>query len=365
MDYMTPRARWVAALKCQPVDRLPFWPKVFDASYMQAQVAPFNTMTIAQIQQWVGSDDHIQFPPPIRQVHRRTQVVSESNGNRRRTVFTTPHGSTEFVEQFDPVTCSWHPTRFPIQTLSDVELMIEVYADCVPELDGQILQDVTDAVRRIGESASTWSPIGESPLMYWLEYEAGIDRGHYLLVDHRESVEQLFAARHRVLCRKTEIMADKCPTDFLYFVENTSTTLISPKQFRQYCLQHLTDYARIACQSNRLMVLHMCGHLKALLSDLATIAVTAFEAFTSPPVGNTTFLDGRVKCPDKGLAGGTNATLWLESPQTIIEQLKHDLDVLPHHRGIVVTSGGLLPPPCSPETLKTVCEWVKRYPVRV
>jgi len=53
------------------------------------------------------------------------------------------------------------------------------------------------------------------------------------------------------------------------------------------------------------------------------------------------------------------------SADEIISQLEIDLDALPHHRGIVVTSAGVMPPMCKPETIKEVCEWVKQYPARM
>lgn len=34
----------------------------------------------------------------------------------------------------------------------------------------------------------------------------------------------------------------------------------------------------------------------------------------------------------------------------------------PRHRGLVLTSAGVMPPMCSPKTIRTVCEWVKAYP---
>ena len=43
---------------------------------------------------------------------------------------------------------------------------------------------------------------------------------------------------------------------------------------------------------------------------------------------------------------------------------EHDLDELPHTRGVVVTSAGVMPPLAEPETIKTVCEWVCNYPPR-
>jgi hypothetical protein len=108
----------------------------------------------------------------------------------------------------------------------------------------------------------------------------------------------------------------------------------------------------------------MCGELQAILPDLAEIPAAGFEAFTSPPIGNTSLLDGRTACPSTCLVGGTNAALWVEPAERIIAQIEHDLDQLPHHRGIVVTSAGVIPPICSPETIRDVCDWVKAYPIR-
>ena len=109
----------------------------------------------------------------------------------------------------------------------------------------------------------------------------------------------------------------------------------------------------------------MCGHLKDLLPDLSKLTADAFEAFTSPKLGNTTFLDGRNACPDKCLIGGTNAVLWTQTTEEIIDQIGADLDALPHHRGLVVTSAGVMPPLCKPETIKSVCDWVKEYKLRM
>ena len=188
---------------------------------------------------------------------------------------------------------------------------------------------------------------------------------HYLLFDFTDDVLALFEAMHRVLVRRAEILADRHPADAFYMVENTSTTLISVDQYRTYNLDHITRYAEITKDAGRHLLLHMCGHLKDLLGDLARVPCSGFEAFTAPSLGNTTLLDGRTTCPDKCLIGGTQATDWLRPPEQIIAGIRGSLDDLPHHRGIVVTSAGVMPPWCPPETIKTVCDWVKAYPVRL
>ena len=151
----------------------------------------------------------------------------------------------------------------------------------------------------------------------------------------------------------------------LYMIENTSTSLISPTQFREHCMPHLRKYTEIVNASGGLTVYHMCGLLKVILPDIATLPAAGLEAFTAPTLGNTTLLDGRTACPDKCLIGGTQATFWTRPADEIIERIDEALTPLPHHRGIVVTSAGVMPPMCEPETIKAVCEWVKAYPARM
>lgn len=109
------------------------------------------------------------------------------------------------------------------------------------------------------------------------------------------------------------------------------------------------------------MVYHMCGLLKDLLPDIATLGAAGIEAFTAPTLGNTTFLDGRTACPELCLVGGTQATFWTRPAKDIIAKIDEALAPLRHHRGIVVTSAGVMPPMCEPETIREVCEWVKAY----
>ena len=81
-------------------------------------------------------------------------------------------------------------------------------------------------------------------------------------------------------------------------------------------------------------------------------------------MGDTRLADGRKGCPEVCLVGGTNAALWIRPADEIIARLGRDLDSLPHHRGIVVTSAGVMPPGASPETIRRVGEWVTGYPAR-
>jgi len=359
---MTPRSRWLAALRCQPVDRLPFWPKL-NGSYALNQAEPFRSMAIPQLMGWVGADPHVGGPACSKVLRAKTCAQTDQRDGVRTTTYRTPAGDLTSVEHFDPTSQSWHPREFPVKTEKDIEAMTLFFADARCEFDPPQVEKAQATLREQGESAVVVTGIGVSPLMDWIQHLAGIENGHYLLADHREKVEALFAAMHRLILRRAEIVAEKCPIQVVYSTENSSTTLISTDQFRGYCMKHLMDYGRILAGAGKLHVLHMCGHLKAFLPDIATLPAAGIEAFTSPTVGNTTLLDGRTACPRTCLIGGTNAELWLHPAEAIIRTIRRDLDSLPHHRGIVVTSAGVMPPACTPQTIRQVAEFVRSYRV--
>lgn len=359
---MTSRERWMAALRCEPVDRLPFWPKL-DTAYPLHQNEPFRSMTNAELHAWIGSDRHVGGPSCVKSTRTTTRIEHEEKGDLRIARYHTPRGMLTSVDRFDTVSMSHHPIEFPVKCADDIETMALWFADEQVEPDPEGCERADAFIRQIGENGVVVTGVGVSPLMDWLQHLAGIENGHYLLADHRERVEGLFDVMHRNLCRRAEIIAEDSPYQVVYSTENTSTTLISPELFGRYCYRHLMDYGRTIAAAGKVHVLHMCGHLKRLLPELDTLPAMAFEAFTSPPVGNTTLLDGRTACARKCLIGGTNATLWLEDADTIARTIERDVSGLPHQWGVVVTSAGVMPPRCAPETIRRVAKRVIAYGV--
>lgn len=361
---MTAKERWRAAVRLEPVDRLPFWPKILD-TYADDQPAPFNSMTLTQIHDWIGSDRFEGMPSCVKTV--RTSSSHETvrvSPTERRVIYRVGKKELVLVNKFDGFSKTWHPVEFPIRRLEDFDTMIAFYRDWKVELDRDALARNVETMARHGQNAMVGSCIGVTPLMHFVQWLVTVEDCHYFLADNAARVEELFDAMQAVELRSTEIMAEHSPADILFFNENTSTTLISPAQYRMYCLPHIMQYADVLTRAGRLWYLHMCGTLKALLPDLARIPVHAFEAFTSPPIGNTTLAHGRSGCPDTCLIGGTNATLWTQPASDVIAKLEDDLAALPHHRGLVVTSAGRMPDHIRPDKIKRVCDWVRVYPMR-
>lgn len=363
-DEMTVRERWLAALDSKPVDRLPFWPKLGSA-YIKAQAEPYCSMELQALHEYIGSDRHERVLGCFREVRPRTSFESVTRKTELREVYKTPQGRLIGLQAFDPGSDSWHPVRMPVQEPEDIGILTAWYDDVRWELDADALSRARESAREIGESAVHTSWLGTTPLMRWIEQLAGVENGHFWLADYQDEVEALFDSMTRSLLARAELQLTHLDVDMFYLEENTSTTLISPDQFRRHCVPVIRRVGEMAEANGKRIVLHMCGTLLDLLPDLNELPAGVFEAFTSPPVGNTTLADGRNACPDICLIGGTNAALWTRPADEIIAELAGHLDALPHHRGLVITSAGVMPPRPPPETIKAVADWVKDYPLVV
>ncbi len=365
---MTSRERWEAALTFKPVDRLPFWPKL-GGVYLVEQKSRYRNMRHEYgdafgLHEFIGSDPRPNIRPCYRDVCNRCSFTSEQRGNDTIMTYTTPHGVMLACNRWDEVAHAVHPIEFPIKSREDILLMTEHFNDIRVELDPEALEEEQKVIKLIGESGMAITGMGESALMRSVEWLAGVENAHYFLYDYQDEMEELFAAIHRVLLAHAAIQAEHGAAPLISLCENTSTTLISPDQYRDYCLPPIKEYAEIIRANGKMMEIHMCGLLFDLLDDLAKIPTTCFEAFTSPPLGNTRLADGRNHCPDICLVGGTNAPLWLKDTRDIIAELEQDLDALPHHRGLVITSAGVMPPGCPPPKIREICQWLRTYPFR-
>ncbi len=360
---MTPRQRWIGALNFNELDRIPFWPKL-DDSYIYKYSNFFNTSDLYKMHKWIGSDQHIWLPSFIKEETKSYEMNISGGKLTRITEYKAPSGNTRMVEKFDLPSQSWTPVKYPIKEKNDIRILTEIYNDISVEIDKEKLSEIRDYINTIGDDAVYATIAGVSPLMYFIQNLASMTDAHTMIYDYEDEVIELLGSMHNVLKKRMELISEHNPGDLIYLLENTSTTLVSPTQYREYNLKHINEYGNIISNTDNYYILHMCGLLKNLLPDLKNTNAIAFEAFTSPPVGDTNFIDGRTACPDKCLIGGTSANLWTKPADKIIDYINKQLGKLSSHRGIVVTSAGVLPPICEPETVKEVCDWMSGYKPR-
>jgi len=212
----------------------------------------------------------------------------------------------------------------------------------------------------IAADAISYTTVGPSPLMALIQDYMGLETAIYLMADTPELFAEVVELMHQDRLRELEAVLPHVAADSVWMIENTSTTLVSPSMFAQWCVPQLQEYGQMILDRGLIPVHHMCGKLNALLEMIDSLPAMANEAYTTGPVGDASLAEGRRRMPSKALIGGTNAADWLRSAEEIIEAVRRDLANCPDRRRIFLTSGGVLPTAVPLDKARFVAEELKQ-----
>jgi len=351
----------LAAVEHEETDRIPFWPKL-DAAYQSRHGSRLGTNSIEGIHHLFGTDPHLFTSGGYEHVFSEGAGKETDIFGMSRTIVYKAGGRTLAEKHtWDAPSCSWIPVRYPIRTPEDVWTMTQYYLNAEVVPNRAEINACQERMRACPDALWGWT-VGQSPLMHFVEWMAGVETAHLLLADVPEAVEALFDAYQQYLQKIAVFAAEHIQADLYYFIENTSTTLISPAQYKRYCAKHIADYGKIFASAGKRMALHMCGHLKKLYAQLCQSPAVVFEAITSPPVGDTTLAEGREALPHPCLIGGTSAVTWLKPLEQITKEIERSLSEMNSLRGVILSSGGVMPPLCKPEMIHAVARWLRETP---
>ena len=363
---MTRKERFERALRQEEVDRLPFWAKIFSAGYLNAQEPEYREMGELELADLLELDHMTGGPSPVACTNSRVECRDERVNGRRTVEWKTPDGTLRQVNGFDPSSHSWHPLEFPIKTPEDLAAAHHIYEHSRFAVNEDAVPRCHERLREVGDRGIVMSGMGISPLMDLIQHLIGPVNTYFFLNDCPAEMDALIATMHDERLRFLRCLLSACPYDYIMSVENTSTTLLSPAVFERYCWQHLNDYGRLIVEAGKTHLLHQCGKLHALLPRIDELPAAAIEAYSSPPVGNTTLADRVERAPHTAIIGGTNATTWLMPADAICEGIEQSLVDAGSMAGVVLTSAGVMPPACSIDKLRQVRERMKEAtPARV
>ena len=356
---MTRKERFERALRCEEVDRIPFWVKIFGGSYRDFQEKQYQDMAELELADHLDLDHFTGGPVPVRCVNDGVTVKTERTNGRQATVTEMPGRVLRSVDAYDASSHSWHPIEFPIKNIDDLRAMRHRFEHNRYEFVPDEAEKAEERLEEVGDRGVVTSGIGISPIMQLIQHLIGPDRTYYFLADYPDDVEELMEVMHQDRLRHCRAVVEHSVYDYVVSVENTSTTLLSPTVFEKYPWRHLSEYAQIITEHGKSHVLHMCGKLKALLPKIDELGSCSIEAYSSPPVGDTTIADRAALSPHTSIIGGTCATLWLKSADEICAEVEQDLDEAGGIRGVVLTSAGVMPPAATIEKVKKVREFAK------
>ncbi|MBI2939159.1 MAG: hypothetical protein HYY04_01870 [Chloroflexi bacterium] len=369
---MNSRERLLAALRCQPVDRIP-WCPLAEGYVMKSFAEPYRSMREWDFLAEIGADLWIRlcggagYDPPIRlnrdarEFRSGIQVETKLDGDLLVRTFTTPVGTLREARTYTPQSPNApFPVERLIKTVRDVETWTYVMEHTRVEPAYGTMEEAQAAV---GDRGLICAQAPWTPIQGLLMFETGVEQFYYLLEDHPSHVETLLAAMHEVFKENMRVLGAS-PAEVVITYENTSTTLESPDIMRRYEFPALDDYADIVHRAGKLYLIHMCGRVNTVIDIIAAGRFDAIVDIAVPPTGDCDLPRAREKlcAVGKGLAGGIDATAFVGlTPDQMEEHVATLLRSMAPGTGFILDSGDAVPFGTPIENLKAVSRAVERY----
>lgn len=295
-----------------------------------------------------------------REGNELVSVIETSRGNLRsrsrisRIELPASPPPGEGYVSFGPIETST-VTEYFIKSRKDYQSYCSFFEDRTPALH----DDIEAAVGRVGEEGVVAAPAPCTPFYSLVSSAAGIERIAFDLHDYPGVVEEAMERMHR---KNLEFYGrlENTPVGIIRITEDLDAKLVSPGMFARYSVPALKEYTRICHESGKLVMLHMCGHIREFLPHIADSGVDAVHCLCPPPVGNTP-----IRLARSGL-GKDVAVMARMPPDTLLhgsveevrEKVKSMLEeASPGNNFMVILPCGRAPL----DRLKTVVDTVNEY----
>ncbi|HEY3384848.1 MAG TPA: uroporphyrinogen decarboxylase family protein [Vicinamibacterales bacterium] len=360
---MTKRERLTRILDRQPVDRLA-WTTLADTATLSGMDDRRRGMSILEFYRHIDCDilqqgNHHLPPEAWAQYIRRVQPIETSWSSRDDIV------ERRMVSPWGELATVWrksHPIKYTVTSAEELRLLARIWRESHYEPDPGARASERRAIDLVGEDGLYLPTLEPSPVQQLIQTDLGLEQFYYYLEDHPSDMTDLMAEMQRCRLQECEITAALTAAPALMAIENTSSTLTSPRYYRRLSLPHVTEYIDATHRHGKKIVLHMCGLLHHLLPMLAGAGIDAINGLTPPPVGDCGPEEALDVLGEDLVQLGTTLPAFQE-PGATRESIWQALDefysprIRRSHMLLWVVADGL---PTSIDRFESVREWMER-----
>ena len=271
---MNGRERLTNMIYSRPIDRLS-WTTIVDDTTRSIMSESLRNMNIMDFYRYIGcdifqfgnaslkSEEFLKYPYKF----STPEIIEEKEyiDNKGYTVLVrkTDYGDLTSYKK------NGRPVGHPVQNIEDVRILKKIWNNAEYILDDDGCAESYERMNEMIGNDGIYIPISEpSPIQTLIEYEMGLENFYYMLNDYETEMEELLSIMNYVKMQEYTIMAEKMPFIACIPVENTSTALTSPKIYKKYCVPFMRDFVDLMHKNNKKAILHMCGHLNNILSEI-------------------------------------------------------------------------------------------------
>lgn len=369
---MGPKQRILAALHCQPVDRIPFTPLI--GSFARGQMPTrYQRMPLWEFYAEFGIDPwirnisaHATWPPQSfvpdstmmpaslavtmakknvvgKQRCGSVEIRNQRSGHESAVHVETPVGTLRSVWRNTPG--SPHVPFCVEHMLKKVE-DIQVFRYILDHTSVEpAYEDLRAAQGALGEQVVVDAYGHCTPVQDLIMFHMGLQEFVFMLQDHPEQVVGLLEQMLEIRKMEYRVLAQS-PAEIIVTYENTSTTLLSPKYMAEYEFPALAEYSRILHAAGKLHLVHMCGRIQAVLPLIVESPIDGIVDIAPPPTGDCDFsvACAQLAAVGKCIAGGIDCTAFLGLSPEMLEAYVYDrLSQVTPGLGFLLGSGDAVP----------------------
>ncbi|MGQ9733159.1 MAG: uroporphyrinogen decarboxylase family protein [Candidatus Zipacnadales bacterium] len=298
---MTLRKQIEAALRLEPVERVPF------TCYEGLLPADANNI------QGLGV---VRTGAPYSMEAPSVGFATESfDDGSQLWIVNTPGGTLTQRSRAEPGYGSQWKTEYLIKRPADYEILAWWMEDThvIPAVEAWI-----ERRDDLGERGIMLASLPRAPFQrLWIEF-TGIERLSYDLHDHPERVNRVLEALARLSRDAAQVIAES-PAEFVWLPDNITGEITGHTLFRERLAPYYLEIAEILHAAGKRLVCHMDGMMRPLKQAVAETTIDIIEAFTPPPDGNLPLEEARATWQDKALWINFPSSVHLATPERIRE----------------------------------------------
>jgi len=362
---MTGKERILAALRREPVDRVPWVPLL--VPYTIAGFPKDAPHRVADAQRAVGCDIWTQavadriglwFPKPKSKIKR---VLYFEDGDVI-SGYETPEGTITERQRSGIGGSMNAPVEYLLKTPQDLRvyryvlensfLFIADYNDHYAWEDAIVGEDgvITDVT------------IGMSPHQMFINMLAGVEHTYDMQSEAPELFDEVMEIMHQQNLTQIRETVKNSKADIFINSDNTSWTVMSPSVYEKYCARQLSEYSDILHEYGKLHVIHMCGKLCYLAEKIAACRFDAVADIAPAPTGDTELWEAAEAYPNMAVKGGIGCDTFIsDNPRDCYEKAREILEKTRGRPGILLGSGDSVPNGTSMENLRAVTKAVEEF----
>ena len=358
---MTSKERLQAAMKGEPVDRMPFAPLL--AYFWEARPRAVREAGQLAFLRSVGADPLWRCSPgAVTHDVPGLKIRTVRRGSEEACFYETPIGTLLERFRLSPEGATRYLVEHAVKGREDYRILASmeentrVFIDAAPmrrhfEEDGREGLSLGNPIHVRHEN------VRKTAFQSLVEHWVGTEKLIYDLFDHPEEIDLVLEPMRERNREAVRLSAGLDEYDWFLSFEDSSTQNYSPDMYSTYIAPELTEWARILSDGGKEYVQHACGHLRDLLPALREQGSWGVESLTPPETGNISVAETRKALgPEFGIIGGLEPVKLANlDPQELPAYVD---EVLAENAGgrFILSNADSCPPEVEPEKFRIIAD---------